>query len=307
MAELARRAATPALALALALALAACPRRTETPPALAEATQCPTFAAPEALATLADPRLDEVSGLVASRRQPGVLWVHNDSGAAPTLHAIDAAGRTLAEVTIDGAEAVDWEDLAIGPGPEAGRDYLYIADIGDNRRRRQSVTIYRLPEPDVGDGAPAPARADAIVLRYEHSPRNAEALVVDPTSGELFVISKEAGAAELFAAEGDVLRSRGRVDAGAQALVTAADMSPDGRWIAARTYNRGYLWAREPGEALADALARPPCPIAVAAEPQGEALAFDPHAPRLLSLSESRDNGGAAVPLYALPFAAPAP
>ncbi|MCA9659157.1 MAG: hypothetical protein KC486_12495 [Myxococcales bacterium] len=308
------RARARALVGAVALAsLSGCPRRTEIPPELAAAAHCPTFAAPEVLGTLDDPDLDEVSGLVASRRQPGVLWVHNDSGAAPRLYAIDGAGRRLAEVAVANAEAVDWEDIALGPGPEPGRDYLYVADIGDNRRRRQSVTIYRLPEPDVG-AAEAEAEAgaekralsvtaEAIVLRYDHSPRNAEALVVDPASGELFVISKETGAADLFAADGEVLRNLGRVDAGGEALVTAADVSPDGRWIAVRTYNRGYLWAREPGEPLADALARPPCPIAVAREPQGEALAFDPGADRLLSLSESRDNGGGTVPLHALPFA----
>ena len=69
--------------------------------------------------------LREASGLVASRSHPGVLWAHNDSGDDPRLYALTTSGRHLGVFTLDGAEARDWEDLAIGPGPEPGVDYLY--------------------------------------------------------------------------------------------------------------------------------------------------------------------------------------
>ena len=232
--------------------------------------------------------------------------MHNDSGAGPTVYAIDSAGASRAALTLDNASAVDWEDIALGPGPDPDVDYLYIGDIGDNRRHRSSVTVYRIAEPplDRAEGGMVSLRAEAevIELRYDQRPANAEALLVDPDDGGLFVITKEVGTGGLYRAEAGVLRRVAGVDVGAEALVTAADISADGRSIAVRTYNHGYLWRREPGESLDAALARPPCALKVAQEPQGEALGFDPEGGRLFSLSESRDNGGGEVPIHSIPL-----
>ncbi len=303
-----RRSLRLATGLLLALDLSGCIRRVELPPELHDAASCPSFASPEVSGTITDGRLDELSGVVLSRRQPGVLWVHNDSGAGPTLYALGSAGDLLAEVEVSGAAAIDWEDIALGPGPAEGVDYLYVGDIGDNRRGRSSVTIYRLAEPDVRSGSgKLTLSAEPLVLHYEKRPANAEALLVDPRDGAIYVITKDAGAAALYAEEDGVLRYVQPIDAGAEALVTAADISPDGERIALRTYNRGYLWRRDAEESLASALARPPCPIDVAAEPQGEAIAFDPGATRLITVSESREHGGGGVPIHSLPFVLPGP
>jgi hypothetical protein len=94
------------------------------------------------------PDLPEASGLAASRRTPGVLWAHNDSGD-PFVFALTATGGVKGRVFVTGARVWDWEDIAVGPC--ANGTCLYIADIGDNDRRRQSVTIYRTPEPAPGD------------------------------------------------------------------------------------------------------------------------------------------------------------
>lgn len=298
----------------------ACDARVELPPQLGDSATCPRFKPPTELGRISDGRLSELSGLVASRRQAGVLWVHNDSGAEPILYALDRNGALLAEVTIAGADAVDWEDIAIGPGPQAGLDYIYIADIGDNRRRRSQVTLYRLPEPTVETAQgrqpgqqgqqgqqgqkTTSATAETIVLHYEHRPANAEALFVDPLGGELYVITKKAGDAGLYWADEGVLHRLRTIDVGDGALVTGADISADGRMIALRTYNHGYLWRREVGETIEHSLARSPCAITVAKEPQGEAIAFDPASPQLLSISESREHGRGTVPIYGLPFEA---
>ena len=95
------------------------------------------------------PILAESSGLAVSRTQPGVYWSHNDSGDGPNLYAIDASGRLLATFQIGGAEARDWEDMASGPcigdlapaGAAAPPVCLYLADIGDNDRVRQWLTV----------------------------------------------------------------------------------------------------------------------------------------------------------------------
>ena len=59
----------------------------------------------------------EISGIVASRQNPGVLWVHNDSGDRPRIYAIDTKGDLLGICNVGGATERDWEDIAIGPGP----------------------------------------------------------------------------------------------------------------------------------------------------------------------------------------------
>ena len=80
---------------------------------------CTRFAAaPGPVPTVQDPVLDEVSGVVASRVHPPVLWVHNDSGGKPAVYAIAPDGTSLGAYRVDGARAVDWEDIAVGPGPE---------------------------------------------------------------------------------------------------------------------------------------------------------------------------------------------
>lgn len=85
----------------------------------------------------------ESSGLGISRTYPGVFWTHNDSGDRPRLYAIDSTATLLATFEVEGAGARDWEAMALGPCPgPSGTSCLYVADVGDNRSARESVTIY---------------------------------------------------------------------------------------------------------------------------------------------------------------------
>ena len=61
----------------------------------------------------------ETSGPARGRRDPSVLWTHNDSGFEPILYALDTEGRILGRVSVQGATLVDWEDIAASP---CGRD-----------------------------------------------------------------------------------------------------------------------------------------------------------------------------------------
>ena len=107
--------------------------------------------------TLPATGLPEISGIVASRAQPGVFWVENDSGNPADVFAIDATGLRLATVHIASASNVDWEDISIDR--RAGVEELYIIDAGDNLARtsdgamgRASIQIYRLSEPNASAG-----------------------------------------------------------------------------------------------------------------------------------------------------------
>jgi len=41
--------------------------------------------------------------------------------------------------------------MAAGPGPERGKSYLYLGDIGDNNEARAEIVVYRVPEPALTD------------------------------------------------------------------------------------------------------------------------------------------------------------
>ncbi|HVR76496.1 MAG TPA: hypothetical protein VMT52_19360, partial [Planctomycetota bacterium] len=80
---------------------------------------------------ITDPALSEISGIVPASGRDGVFWVHNDSGDRPRIFALEDSGRVLGAVDVEGASAVDWEDIAAGPGPRPGR-HLFLADTGNN-------------------------------------------------------------------------------------------------------------------------------------------------------------------------------
>lgn len=224
----------------------------------------------------------ELSGLVLSRSQKGVLWTHNDSGDRPRLLAVSPDGRALGEVAVGDAENVDWEDIALGPAAKGG-DALYVGDIGDNEAQRPSVVVYRVDEPRVAQGRLQSAPAQRLTLRYGDGAHDAEALLVDPSSGALVIVTKSFdGTAGVYVAdrprEGSTttLRRVGDIPLDAAEPVTAGDVSADGRTIVIRTYDAALAWSRRADESLASALRRRACAARadLLVEGQSEAVAL---------------------------------
>ena len=150
------RAGTPAAAVALtaaalALPLVGCGVKGKPKTVPADVPLCRPLSA-RVIGHVDDSAATELSGLVASRTQAGVLWTHNDSGDSARVIGIRLDGRSLGSFPVTGAQAQDWEDIATGPGRTAGRAYLYAGDIGDNLEQRSTIVIYRFPEPDVRSG-----------------------------------------------------------------------------------------------------------------------------------------------------------
>ena len=241
--------------------------------------------------------LDEVSGLVASRRHDGVLWAVEDSFEPAEVVALREDGTVIGTVGFTGAPVanLDWEDLALAPGPD-GRDWLHVADIGDNLRFRRSVDLYRFPEPEPVDGV---VEAEHVTATYETGPTDAEALVV--TSGGTWIIGKvqdQAGPLyRLDEATSTFVLTGTTVDTGGD-LVTAADVSPDGALLAVRLYDELRLHPLGPDGAVAGALATPGCSTAPPAAPPGESVALVPARRGVITVSEA-PAGVATVHLVA--------
>jgi hypothetical protein len=260
--------------------------------------------------TFTDSRLVEISGIAASARNPGTLWAHNDSGDTARVFAVAESGPTRVVYTVTGASAQDWEDMALGPGPVAGESYLYVGDIGDNGRSRPSVVVYRVTEPSVsGSGTQALAGAATLTLRYPNGARDAEALFVDPRSGELYLIEKNGNGgpvgiyrapANLAAGSTTVLARVGTLDlpSGLANAVTGAAISHDGKAIVVRTYGGVRLWSRDDGQSVAAALGGAECRGPVPVESQGEAVTFRPDGRAYYTVSE---GGRAALHRFEAP------
>jgi hypothetical protein len=161
------------------------------------------YSAPVHLVNLENQSVKESSGIAASQRNAGIFWTHNDSGDGPLIFAFDRQGKHRGVWRVAGAVAIDWEDMAIGPGPGRGQSYLYIGDIGDNTRRRAQITVYRVAEPRItpkdSSSTVKTARqteaADVIRLKYPDGKYDAEALLIHPLTGDLYIITKVRGAA----------------------------------------------------------------------------------------------------------------
>lgn len=283
-----RAAAAATAALALLAGAAGCGERERAPAPRPQAGPplCGELR-PRVSGRVATEAASELSGLVASRRRPGVLWAHNDSGDGPRLIALTPRGRSLGVTVVAGARNVDWEDIA------AWRETLYVGDTGDNDLGRAEIAVYRLPEPEPG----AAVGSQRLALRYPDGPHDAEALLVDPVTGSLVVVTKSFGgegavyvAARPRPDRPTTLRRAGRVAVPAGEAVTAADVSGDGGTVALRTYDRALLWRRGPREPLDRTLAREPCvaPAELAAEGQGETLALDGRGRSFFTVPEGR-------------------
>ncbi|MGQ9591147.1 MAG: PKD domain-containing protein [Planctomycetota bacterium] len=265
--------------------------------------RCPSFAPGVVAGSIEAAEVVEASGIAASRKNPGVLWVHNDSGDAARIFAMALDGRHLGTYAISGAAAYDWEDIAVGPGPEPGESYIFLGDIGDNARARSCVTVYRVPEPVVDlDEAPAQRAAGgavALAMVYPEGPADAECLMVDPVSRDIFIVTKEAdGRSRVYrnpfpqpAGPRSNLELVATLAFGTgalpgSALVTAGDISPLGNWIILRTYSRAFLWLRPLDRSVGAAFLGAPCPVPSAPESQGEAIAFSADGRAYVTVSE---------------------
>ena len=258
------------------------------------------YADPVVVGRIQDPAVVEASGLAASELNAGVLWTHNDSGDGPSLYCLRITGESCGEWSLEGASAVDWEDVDIGPGPRAGSDYLYVGDIGDNERVRDEVTVYRAREPRLDEADPSETRlaTTAIELRYPDRPHDAETLMVHPVTGDLYVVTKEnrsvvfKATAPLTATE--TLEAVGTITiAGFLADRTGGDISPDGTHVVLCTYGAAYELAVPAGAPFDDIWKQPQIEIDVGARRQGEAITYSATGDSLFATSE-----GPGAPVY---------
>jgi hypothetical protein len=267
------------------------------------------YGQPSTLATIKDKSISESSGLVASRTTPGAYWTHNDSGDGPFIYAFDTRGESFGTFRVTGAEARDWEDIAAGPGPQPNKSYLYIGDIGDNDGVRPEVIVYRVPEPVLAaatrqftkkrPGSTEPA--DAIRLKYPDGKHDAEALLVHPRTGNLYIVIKVAIAnpsvyeavAPFTAGQSITMRKIGEVHVPSLfgGVITGGNISPDGRRVALCDYFQGYEMVLPAGASNFDDIWKQRMTgFDLGKRKQGESITYRLDGKALLATSEGKQS-----------------
>lgn len=265
---------------------------------------CAAYGPSAQLGTVVDETLNEISGIAVSRRNPEVLWVHEDHGGLNEIYALDHTGASLGKVVLEGVENNDWEDLAVGVCGDS--TCVYVGETGDNDFDRTFHAVYRFPEPEVPltGGLELAVIPETFAYTWPDGGfHDAEALAV-LADGTPVIFTKEFSLETSTAHRFPVLDSAqtvvliegatfstGESGDGGGAATTAADLWPDDSHLLLRTY--AHIWDFSTGGSLDSLADAPRAEWHTGSERQGEAMAFDPPARGFWTVGE-----GVSSPLW---------
>jgi hypothetical protein len=274
-------------------------------PAANAATVDSPFGKPEVLGKLGSGDITESSGIAVSKCQAGVFFTHNDSGDGPYVFAFDGKGGDLGTWKIQNAQNTDWEDIAEYKDA-SGQCFLYLGEIGDNAKKRPEHIVYRVREPAVQSGQSSDRKsplvsepADAAKFRYPDGNWNAETLMVNQQTGDVYVLSKrtdgpsgvykfkpEFGSDTVVTAQKIAEIAVPSIPNG---LLTGGDISPDGRRVVICDYESGYELALPAGDPNFDDIWKQPIAVIdLGKREQGEAIGYSTDGNTIYATSEGK-------------------
>lgn len=257
---------------------------------------------PHHFVRIADPALDEISGLAASVNHPGCYWVIEDSGGAAALYLLGDQGEVKATASLSGVENIDWEDLTQFTVDD--ESYLLIADTGDNRSKRKFATLHCVREPMIGKNQKTLEISTewSIDFQFKGGPRDCEAVCVDRDAMKIYLISKRDKPPLIYQLPLNApdnktmpiaiklgslspLKKLGRwIPFGTQP--TSMAITTDGRVAVVLTYTTTYLFRRKESQSWAARFAEAPIALARHKLPQAEAVAFSTDDKSIMVTSE---------------------
>lgn len=266
------------------------------------------FSEPKTVGKLESTDLSEASGLSASKCQENVYWTHNDSGDEAFIFAISGKGDHLGTWRVTGAKNIDWEDIE-AIKDRGGKCFVYIGEIGDNDRERSGGTIYRIAEPKVDNAAKDSSRKDPLEteltqaqrFEYPDSRHNAETLLVNPVSGDIYVLTKRTdGPAGIYklssnftSAEMQTAVKVGEIAVPAvpNGLLTGGDISSDGKRVILCDYFAGYeLTLPANAKTFDEIWQQKPLRVNIGKRDTGEAIAYSIDGNTIVAISEKKNT-----------------
>jgi hypothetical protein len=247
-------------------------------------------------------QIPEASGIVASYRNKGYLWTHNDSGDRNRIFLLDSKGKGTREFNLEGATNRDWEAISIVQFPEGS--YIYVGEIGDNNAVNAESAIYRVPEPDITATTAKYVtlkNVQKITFKYPDGPRDAEAFLIDQVSKDIFIVSKRENAKRLYKLSYPQSFTQTTTaefvqeltfsnTAGTPNYITDGNVSADNQEIIIKNYLQIFHWRRNTNESIPEALKRTPKILPYFVEPQGEGICFAQDGSGYYTISETGSN-----------------
>jgi hypothetical protein len=242
--------------------------------------------------------LPELSGLCASS-VIGYFWAINDSGNDPYLYLISRNGSI--EHVIDlGIDLIDPEDICLARSSIG--NIIYIADTGNNKKKRENLSIITLSESTALRGFNYAIKSDTVFrinpdsiqsknLSIEEDLFDIEAMMFEETTNTIYLVTKREDKNIVFKAT----ESRNGFNAIPIAripyfFITAADISHDSRRMLMKSYHYVFLWQNDHGVAMDSLLMLSPKCLPYEPEPQGETIAFGYRDYSYYTISEAKNN-----------------
>jgi hypothetical protein len=260
------------------------------------------YGQPREVGRFEDKRINESSGIARSLLRKDCFWTHND-GNTPRLYCIDKQGEIIGLIRLQGGEFEDCEDIA--SFTRDGKNYLLYGDVGDNDFDRREYRLHLFEEPQLKGGGKKPQRVSVemtIPFRYPDGTHNCEAVAVDPTSGKIYLATKEeVQSTKIFEltlpAEPPAQPLEAKLVARLDVRLAAAmDISPDGRRAMLLTDRAAFEFSRAADEDWPTGFNRSPCRLATPPRQNGESICYGSDGKTLYLTSEGRGE-----PLWEIP------
>lgn len=252
--------------------------------------------------------LPEASGIVSGRKNPGMVYIHEDSGNRPVVFVYDTLGHFRGEIIFVGTQNRDWEDIAIGPGPVDGESYIYVGDMGDNSSKRGKLQIHRIQEPDLSAHDPETTfsleikNEDIFTIAYQYpdGARDAETLMIDPKTRDIIIVTKREVRVHVYKlpypqSNEDVILAIFKGNLPLRTIV-GGDISPNGKEVLLKDYGAIYHWVVQE-DIIGTLFHQIPKRVAYVPEVQGEAVGWTWNGNGYFTTTET-DNHDAEPILY---------
>jgi hypothetical protein len=244
------------------------------------------------------PRLRAVSAMAASRQNPGILWMVDDADSGlPEVFALTQAGAHRQTYRLE-TTPIDWEGLSLGPGPTAGKDYIYVGDFGDNSLSRSLAWLLRFEEPGVPNATEA-VRAvsfEVLYFKYPDGRRDVETLFFDWLTGTPYLVERNGAGCKVYKFPLPLDPERGPDDPAELLLVTpravlpatltGGDASRDGQRVVLRNYTAAFEYARPANGTFDSIFFTSPCALSGAGSQQYEAITYSADGTRIYTTTE---------------------
>lgn len=255
------------------------------------------------LAELKNNDLTEISGIASSNANPRHLWVHNDAGNKAEIYLLNEGLEIKMTCELKGIKNRDWEDIAVGPGPDPNKSYVYVGDIGDNDAEHREKYVYRFEEPVLNEDETNAVISDfdKIIFKLDGAIKDTETLLLDPVTKNLYVVTKRENPVYLYELkypyENEVNTAQ-KMFSLPMSRIVGGDFSRDGQEMLLKNDDIVFYWKGSPSESVIEKMKTAGLSVPYEKEPQGEAIAWAHDDSGFYTLSEMPRNKSVYLYFY---------